>query len=221
MYALPYIGKYFRQVVKVEMDRITIGIDIDGTINEAHKYDIIHGREFCEMHNLHPVEKLNNLSVKDMFGLDDQLYNEYMSKYFAWNVRCNHVKLSAAETIRKWSRDGHIIKIVTARDPNYQGTYSGLHMMYDTQRWLIRHRIPCNEILFGSTDKAKVCKENGIDVMIDDDPKHILSVAEVPGILAIIAGQSYNEYLIGTKSTVWCADWIEIRDVVHELTTMY
>ena len=96
------------------MDKTVIGIDIDGTINEAHKYDIIHGREFCMKYNFQPVEKFNNLSVKDMFGLPDDLYKKYMDDHFRWNVRCNHVRLGAAETIREWVRDGHIIKIITA-----------------------------------------------------------------------------------------------------------
>lgn len=203
------------------MDKCIIGIDIDGTINEAHKWDIIHGREFCKEYNIHNGEKLNECSVKEMFNLTDEQYKSYLDKYFQWNVKHNEVKMGAAETIREWARAGHIIKIITARDPLFSGSYSGRMMVEDTKHWFAKHNIPYHDLIFGCKDKAEVCKENDVDIFIDDDPRHIIPVSKLKGSTVLMAGQSYNEYLIGLKNATWCNDWLEIRQVVYELTNMY
>lgn len=203
------------------MDKCVIGIDIDGTINEAHKWDIIHGREFCIKHKIHTEEKLNECSVQKMFNLTGEMYELYLNEYFPWNVNHDEVKMGAAETIREWVRLGHIIKIITARNPHYKGEYAGQMMVEDTKHWFEKHNIPYHDLLFGCTNKSKSCRENDVDIFIDDDPKHIIPVAKLPRTTVLIAGQSYNEYLIGHKNTTWCNDWLDIRQVVHELTNMY
>ena len=203
------------------MDKCVIGIDIDGTINEAHKWDIIHGREFCIKHKIHTEEKLNECSVQKMFNLTGEMYELYLNEYFPWNVNHDEVKMGAAETIREWVRLGHIIKIITARNPHYKGEYAGKMMVEDTRHWFEKHNIPYHDLLFGCTNKHKSCRENDVDIFIDDDPEHIISVAKLPRTTVLIAGQSYNEHLIGHKNTTWCNDWLDIRQVVHELTNMY
>ena len=54
--------------------------------------------EFIE--SVNPEENLNKCKVKEMFGLTDELYNEYMRRYFPWNCKYNEVEVGAAEAIR-------------------------------------------------------------------------------------------------------------------------
>lgn len=193
-----------------------IAIDIDSTINMAHYYDIINGRELCKKYNYHPEERLNCINVRDMFSLDDKLYHEYMDTYFPWNCRRNIPAICAPESIRKLSRDFYI-DIVTARDDKYpSSTYSGEQMKHDTINWFINNGIPVNEFHFASKDKSIVCEENSIPLIIEDDPKHILECHE-KGIFVIIAAQSYNEHLIGLPRTHYSHNWAETMDMIYRL----
>lgn len=192
---------------------ITIGIDIDSTINKAHYYDIIHGREFCQQNKIDRGEYLNCLSIKEMFKLTDEEYRKYMEKFFPWNCNYNIPELAAASVIRTLIKDHRII-IITARDENYSKTsYTGEMMKKDTKNWFRKFNIPYNDIIFSCTDKAKVCKENNVDIMIDDDPVHILSCADA-GIHTIIMSQSYNEYIIGHINTMYARGWIDVYHLI-------
>ena len=191
---------------------MNIGIDIDSTINKAHYFDIIHGRDFCQKNGCYSSEELDQISVQKMFHMSDTRYQEYMDQYFKWNVNFNVPELGAPENIRLLSHY-HIISIVTARDDKFKGKYNGEMMKRDTMRWFDRYDIPVNQFYFGSKDKAKVCKENDIDILIDDDPKHIISCADV-GIPVIIFSQSYNEYLIHHPNTIYARNWYEVRKIL-------
>lgn len=197
---------------------LNIGVDIDSTINKAHYYDIIHGRKLCEEYGYHPDEKLDRCSVKEMFDLPQELYDEYMRRYFHWNVKNNEVKEGAAEALRFLHKMGHKIIIITARDDTYNKPnqpYTGDMMKQDTINWLNEHDIPYDDIIFNARDKAEVCAENRISVMIDDDPKHIISCSEKTTV--IIAGESYNEYLIDHPNTLYSRNWIETVGLIETI----
>lgn len=201
---------------------IRIGIDIDSTINKAHFFDIIHGREFCKDMNFQADENLNKCKVKEMFGFTDKLYNKYMERYFPWNCKYNEVEVGAAEAIRILRRNGNQINIITARDENYFNEhqwYTGKMMVHDTKEWFARNQIPYDNIFF-CPDKLKICKENEIDVMVDDDPENIIELS-TNGIPVIVAGQSYNEYLAGEPNVWYCRNWVEILDILTNYWKLY
>lgn len=201
---------------------IRIGIDIDSTINKAHFFDIIHGREFCKDMNFPADENLNKCKVKEMFGFTDELYNKYMERYFPWNCKYNEVEVGAAEAIRILRRNGNQINIITARDENYFNEhqwYTSKMMVHDTKEWFARNQIPYDNIFF-CPDKLKICKENEIDVMVDDDPKNIVELS-TNGIPVIISGQSYNEYLAGEPNVWYCRNWVEILDILTNYWKLY
>jgi uncharacterized HAD superfamily protein len=197
---------------------LSIGVDIDSTINRAHFYDIIHGRELCKEFNHKCEEHLDECDVKKMFNFSDELYKIYMIRYFPWNCKFNEVEIGASEALRILSRKGYRIVIITARDDKYNKPgipYTGDRMVRDTLDWLEENKIPYNDIIFGAKDKRKVCEENSIDVMVDDDPKHILNVSQ--SIPVIIAAQPYNEYLINTPNTYFSRNWIETCDILQNI----
>lgn len=186
-----------------------IGIDIDSTINMAHHYDIIHGRELCKEKGFVPTENLNHCSVKEMFGFTPELYNEYMDRYFRWNVRYNRPAPVAPEVIRSLA-ENHRICIVTARDDKYsKSDYTGDMMVEDTKEWFQRYDIPVHDWFFGAKDKYQVCIDNGIDILIDDDPIHITNCVE-HNFPVIVMHQSYNEQFISNPNVFYAYGWTDI-----------
>lgn len=197
------------------MNLLHIGIDIDSTLNRAHYYDILHGKYFIsENHIIPPKEPdYHKCHVKEMFHFTEPQYRKYMEIYFPWNCKYNTPEIGAPENVRLLKRN-HRISIVTARDDNYAGKYNGKQMKTDTLLWFKENQIPFDDIFFASHDKAKVCQEQGIDILIDDDPKNIIPCAD-SGIPVIIFGQSYNESLIGYPNTIWKDNWTDIRNTIE------
>lgn len=203
--------------------QLTIGFDIDSTINKAHYFDIIHGRELCEEYNYHHGEDLSKQSVKDMFSFNDDLYNKYMVKFFPWNVQNNVPVIGAPQIMRQLSNEGHKIVIVTARDENYDkedSPYKGWMMTRDTIEWLTKYRIPYNDIIFSAKDKGEVCDKNGIDILIDDSPTHI-EQCKNKKVIPIVMGQSYNQMYINTPGCIYVNNFFELKEQLDLLDKLY
>lgn len=199
--------------------KMKIGFDIDSTLNKAHYFDIVHGKELCKQYGFHPL-KINTATsdVKDIFGFSEEMYNEYMRRYFPWNVKFNKPE-SGYHLINSLYAYGHTNGIITARrddyDKKYQ-PYKGWMMKEDTLKWLHTYGISFSEIHFSASDKLSICKNYEYDILVDDDPKNIIPCAD-NGIRVIIKGQSYNEYLIGYPNTYYAYNLYEVVDIIKNI----
>lgn len=183
-----------------------IAIDIDGTMNQAYHFDYIHGAELCDEYHHKYIYKPYEISVKDQFQMGDRLYNEYMRRYFPWNVRENKLLPICGETIRNLQRY-HEIFIMTARQPDFDADYQpykGWMMVEDTYKWLKKNKIfiPKNNVIFGANKKGVKCKEMGIDYLIDDDPKNIINAVE-NGVDTCMMMYPYNQNLAVTSPYIY------------------
>ena len=70
-----------------------------------------------------------------------------------------------------------------------------------------------SEILFAE-DKATVCKENGIDVLFDDELLNLLPCLEEPCVTPVAMDKPYNQY---GKSLLRVNDWLEFEELVLDL----
>lgn len=193
-----------------------IAIDIDGTINQAHYYDILHGREFMEENNIFHGFDGTKQYPKDMYHMDQETYVAYMDKWFPWNVRECPLALNARETITDLHNDFTII-IMTARDEyREEGAYTGQMMKRDTIEYFIKNGIPYDEIYFSCKDKYEACKKYNCDLLIDDSPKHIQECAD-NGIPVIIASHFYNSQYQGYPNTIVGNNWIDIKKKIYSL----
>lgn len=194
-----------------------IAFDIDSTLNKAHYFDIINGRSICEEYGFTPLKfDPTKINIRDIFqGMPDELYQEYMKRYFPWNVN-NSYPETGYQYVMSLKRN-HELGIITARDDTYDKPdqpYKGWMMVRDTKEWLKRYGLSFDQIHFNAKNKYEVCVDNGYDLIIDDDPKHILECAD-GGIRTIIKGQSYNEYLIGHKNTSYGYNLIEVVHIIN------
>lgn len=197
---------------------LNIGIDIDNTITKLYEHEIIRGREFCEEFGL-PTNNFNPLgsNVKEMYSIPDDLYQIYMDRYFCDNVRNRPPRDFAVEVINRLSLN-NIIHIVTARDANYPiyAKYSGEEMVKDTNEYFNKYQIPHHLIHFSSQDKCKVCKENNINLIIEDDPKHIEECAN-GGIVVIVISLPYNQIMRQVSNTIFVDSWLEIPHIIDSI----
>lgn len=153
-----------------------IGIDIDNTITKTRESVFYYKRKSRFKNN------------KGYYICWDKKDQEEFLKEYVENIQMNaKVKDGAKEVIDALKRLGHEIILIT-----YRENILSDKTRENTTRFLKEHKIYYDDILFGSFDKGKVCKENNIDIMIDDSPENIESVAK-EDIKVLVYPMFYNK----------------------------
>ena len=144
-----------------------IGIDIDDVItdtsssirkyidkseNKSHIYNHIEEVMRGEM----PTQEIKNFYKDNSINI----------------FRDAEVKENASNVIKKLIDDGNEVFIITSRGEVKFGGSEKLTLEY-----LKSHNINYTKIIFNCFEKASVCKENGIDLMIDDSVKFCVDIA--------------------------------------------
>lgn len=170
-----------------------IGIDIDDTItNTQAKIDEI-------------ALKKENKTVYDRtkhwyyerFNTSDDEDSIFFHKYAREIMASADIKENASLYINRLHDEGHEIYIITARSNKFAPD-----IMDVTLDYLKKNDIKYDKIIFQSHDKASICKENDIDVMVDDSIEHINEITDI-GIKVIIMDNEYNRNCNGTRAMNW------------------
>ena len=176
-----------------------IGIDIDDTITNTQA-------------------KIDELALKDGFKIYDRTkhwfydrYNttskedeEFLRKHVVEIMTTETIKEDSSKYINKLIDDGHEIFIVTARSGYYNENIPDITINY-----LKEHGIKYHDIILECRDKARVCLDNKIDILVDDSIENILNVEEV-GIKTITIDNEYNREIKTTRAS----NWKEVYEII-------
>ena len=162
-----------------------IGIDIDDTITDTWEclipyYSKLFDKTPEELRKSKPYHK----SVEDKITLDE--YFDIMLPIYDKVIPNVNLKENVKETIDKLYELGHKVYFITARGRGHTDPYK------DSKEYLDKHKIKYEEIYVNAGDKAKVCKELGINLFIDDSYHHCKEVSKL-GIDVLMTGRYYNE----------------------------
>ena len=167
-----------------------IGIDIDNCISN---FDDVLLEEYIK----HDKELRNTGIINDKpyhitVGMFDWSKEENDDFYYN-NIQRIAMSLkplnNAKDVIDKLKADGNEIYIITSRD---NGEYINPEKM--TREWLEKYEIYFDKlILTGRHEKGPVCKENNIDIMIEDSIKNCEDI-EDNGVKCYIMDTRYNKH---------------------------
>ena len=167
-----------------------IGIDIDNCISN---FDDVLLEEYIK----HDKELRNTGIINDKphhitVGMFDWSKEENDEFYYN-NIQRIAMSLkplnNAKEVIDKLKADGNEIYIITSRD---NGEYINPEKM--TREWLEKYDIYFDKlILTGRHEKGPICKENNIDIMIEDSIKNCEDI-ENNGVKCYIMDTRYNKH---------------------------
>lgn len=191
-----------------------IGIDIDNVISnfdeELLKAFLIHNDELG----------YNGEYNKDAEYITRGMFNwgeDKVKKFYVDNIekiaKNLKVKEKAKEYIDKLKEDGHIICIITGRD---NGEYSDPYNM--TKEWLDNNSIHYDKLILTNaykndkSGKTKKCKENNIDIMIDDSA-NICQECINNNIPALIMDTHYNKQINIPR----VHNWKELYEFISKL----
>lgn len=136
---------------------------------------------------------------------------KFFMEHFLEIVRNAKVKENAAEIIKKLFDTGNEIYLITARGEKRK-------IFHDTEaftlEYLKENNICYNNIIFNAIDKAQLCIDNQIDLLVDDSIKHCEAVRDV-NLNSILFTSVVNKSLPTTVTRV--NNWLELEGKIEEL----
>ena len=176
-----------------------IGLDIDDTlVNTKDVQEKIWKRYIKEYPKKGYTEKL----PANINGWDDPYIQDFWDIYREELTFSPTFKDNAAKIIKQLNKDGYELCVITSRP---DAKYNNLHKL--TRDWFNKNDIAINTIYTDVKDKAEFLVKNNIDLIVDDDIKHITKALEL-GKKAILFNS--NEDFNGLQTT----NWIDLYNII-------
>ena len=184
-----------------------IGIDIDDVITatsrsimkfiENHKYkDNVLDEIYLVMHG-DPTSEETLKFFKDNLN---ELYN---------NLELND---NAREVIAKLKDDGNTIVLITGRGER-NVAYKGVIDI--TYNYLEKNQIPYDKIYFEAVDKTGICKEENIDVLVDDSIQNCTEFKNIGGKPILFNSELNSKF--DSVDIERANDWNEVYSIIKKL----
>jgi len=191
-----------------------IGIDIDDTMTDikdkltdaALKYAIKLGKNITyDGGKIADVYNDGNVYQK-LFGFNyDEL--KYFLKDIQESITDNALpRVNCVEVITKLKDEGHEIFVITARDSEFHDDPYN-----QSKDWLDKNNIKYDKLIVNARDKGIACKNEKIDLLIDDNLNNCLSVLK-KNIKAIRLSNVKSDDVIN------CNSWVEIYEIIKGLS---
>lgn len=157
------------------------GIDIDDTISKTAEKLIEYGNIFNEKvlkrdYKNEFTDIPNHYYLQTIFNWTDEEEKIFLEQYGYYKMMIESVELKedVLETFFKLKEKGNNIYLITARYETEKFSVKD-----ETEKWLIKKKIPYNELIVNAIDKEKVCKEKKIDVFIDDSYENCKKISNL------------------------------------------
>lgn len=189
-----------------------IGVDLDGVTFDTEKLY----RVCTELYEILDLKKNN---IKDNHDLMfQQRYNwteaetkGFVDKYHEYIVRNANFMPGAKEVLKLLKADGHKLILITSRGNNGEEKYIKI-----TEEIFKENDFEIfDKYYWGITDKEKICKEENIDLMIDDYNENCLKIAN-EGIKTIYLKDSPSYEIRNNEHIITLYNWGEIYRFIKE-----
>src|SRR5574344_750604 len=187
---------------------LRIGIDIDDTICSTNELIIIEADKYDK-------EELKGTGIKnplayeftEMMGWDNDGKGRFFSDRLESIFNNTMVKPFAKDVINKLYYEGNEIYFISFRKDKYIANPYGL-----TARWLLKNNIKYTKLIVNSGEKGDDCKNEKIDLFIDDSESHCKDVSD-EGIDVLLFTNAYNHLCNDFRRV---DDWNQIYKIIKE-----
>ena len=194
-----------------------IGIDIDGVLTDVERWQLDYGSKFYYERYQKEIVDFEGYDTNQIFNVDDKLDEEFWREYFKEYSLNVEVRKFANEVIDKLKQDGHQIYIITARGSFLSHSADVMSIEENQQivlNWLKNNHINYDKIIFSPEDKLDICKENNIDLMIEDKVDNINKISKIIPVICFHAG--YNKDC-KNSNIIRCYSWYDIYSKINKL----
>ena len=198
-----------------------IGIDLDGVLYDTERMY----RTYSELYDtleLKQNSKVNNKEIllQNRFNWNKEQVEDFFRRYHEEIVCTANIMPGAKKVLEKLKKDGHKLYIITARGSMKNESKNNLYFdsVEVTKKRLKEENLDklFEKCIFNKArDKDKVCKEEGIDLMIDDSYSNCMSLAEQKiKVLYLKDAPSYD--IENNKYVTTVYNWGEIYRYIYE-----
>ena len=179
-----------------------IGIDIDDTICRTTEKVNELMEVFAKEENIEPLMIMNYEDIKEKF------FDKYLDDIYMGVV----VKRNVKEVMRRLKSKGNELFIITARRNDLSKSVKDVEKM--TSDWLKKHEIEVDGIFIDAygENKAKICKEQKIDIIIDDDPYNYKMITS-NGCKCLL----YDDREKYNLRDDYVTNWLEVEDYIEKM----
>lgn len=187
-----------------------VGIDIDGVLTDVGEWQLLYGSKFFQKIPENPKAYEVGKAFSTTNEMDAEFWEKYLFKYAA---ECVARPLAEEITHRIHGRK-HKIYIITARAKSLEKTPEGRAMKKIVKKWLKKHNIYYDKLIFTKEDKLEACLKYKIDVMIEDKPENILQLSEFLPVIKFTC--PYNQKISG-KNILSAHSWSDIEILISQI----
>lgn len=186
-----------------------IALDVDATLTDINGFLVKHAIKFFAKRNI-PVLNSEATTAEKMFGLSTQEVRPFWKKnYVRYCIRVQ-LKPGIREVLSALRGEGHELHVVTARVGSHRKDLLGALIRYAVRRKFKRYGVVIDSYTFTNDnipyDKFRVCKERKFDTIVEDNPNHIVQIAEELHLPVIVMATPENAHLT-------CENLIRIKDL--------
>lgn len=181
-----------------------IGIDVDDVVTETSKEVEKYVLKYDEN------DDMSNHLEEIMRG---EMPTPKIKKFFAENIteiiKNVELKENAKEVLQRLEEKGDKIFLITSRgEKNFKDSEK------ITLEFLKNNNVKYTKILFNVYEKSKVCKENRIDIMVDDSVKHCEECVE-ENIKSIVFTSIVNKDI--NTDIERTENWIDLEKKIEKI----
>ena len=170
-----------------------IAFDVDGVMTNLAKFQLDTGRKYFGEDSVKDPTKYD---VKDIFDVSKEEREKYWLKYIWPYCITEEMRKNLSELSKKLKEDGHKIYIITGRVHTTEDGIRGKLFRKMLLSWLKKNDFEYDEIIYvnennSAEEKLNACKENNIDLMIEDKTENIEVIKDVSSVICVNA--EYNE----------------------------
>ena len=194
-----------------------IGIDIDGVLTDVERWQLDYGSKFYYERYQKEIVNFEGYDTNQIFNVDDKLDEEFWREYFKEYSLNVEARKFANEVIDKLKQEGHQIYIITARGSFLSHSADVMSIEENQQivlNWLKNNHINYDKIIFSPEDKLDICKENNIDLMIEDKVDNVNKISKIIPVICFHAG--YNKDC-KNSNIIRCYSWYDIYSKINKL----
>ncbi len=191
-----------------------IGIDLDGVVFDTEALWGVYAELYdCIELNRNSVIDNGEPRVQERYDWTEEEKNTYLDKYV--NLKDFNLVPGAKEVIELLRKDGHELIVITARGALENQT-NGVNI---AEEKIKKEGLVFDKYYWKRRDKLDVCKEEKIDVMIEDNIHNCIAI-NGENIKTIYFNSLGRRHVINNDKITEVANWGEVYRAIKEFNVI-
>ena len=198
----------------VNNKKLKIAIDIDDCMCNTVDIDFAYGYYYSKQNNIFQKAKIYDSTyyyVPTTFGFNDkQTYDFFVNEKKYIMKHTAMYPFSFVKEVINCLYKNCIIIILTSRENKYWNNNAYKY----AKKWLKKYKIKFDKLFVQKLNKGEFCKQNNIDLLIEDNLNYVKSANEL-GIKTILLKKEYNKEYVN-KNNNMALNWLHLFDLINE-----